>query len=123
MKIPQGHQRMMPYLIVNNAEGLIDFLKAAFDAKENYKKMRDASTIMHAELSVGDQTIMMADSTKDWESQPAGLFIYVEDADKTYEAALKKGATSIMPVSDEDYGRSGGVRDPFGNIWWITSVK
>lgn len=123
MNIPQGHQQIMPYLIVNDAQGLIDFLKKTFDAQEKFKKMRDTSTIMHAEVAIGEQTIMMADSTPDWDSQTAGLFIYVDDVDATFKKAMKNGASTVMPVSDEDYGRSGGIKDPNGNIWWITTVK
>ena len=55
--------------------------------------------------------------------QPAGMFVYVEDADETYHKALAEGAKSIMPPSDQEYGRSGGVIDPFGNTWWPTTGK
>jgi len=49
--------------------------------------------------------------------------VYVEDADAAYKLALDNGATSLMPPADQDYGRTCGVKDPFGNTWWITSVK
>ncbi|WP_431200968.1 hypothetical protein ACQ86K_30970 [Mucilaginibacter sp. P19] len=26
-----------------------------------------------------------------------------------------------MPPADQPYGRSAGVKDPFGNTWWITN--
>lgn len=54
---------------------------------------------------------------------PAGIFIYVKDADATFSLALEKGAAQILPLSDQSYGRSGGVKDAFGNTWWITSVQ
>ena len=54
---------------------------------------------------------------------PAGLFIYVEDADETYKKAIEEGATVVTTLSDQAYGRSGGVKDPFGNTWWITAAK
>jgi uncharacterized glyoxalase superfamily protein PhnB len=50
------------------------------------------------------------------------MFIYVEDADKTFQLALRNGAESIMELTNQEYGRSGGIKDPFGNIWWITSL-
>jgi PhnB protein len=50
------------------------------------------------------------------------MFVIVPDADRTYEKALANGATTIMPPADQEYGRSGGVTDPYGNVWWITSV-
>ena len=121
MKIPEGYQQVMPYLIVQGAAEFLDFMKTVFGAEEKMKIMRDENTIQHAEISIGDSVIMFADATSRFEPRPAGLFIYVEDADQTYNQALAAGATSIMPMSDQEYGRSGGVADPFGNVWWPTT--
>ena len=121
-KIPSTHQTIMPYLIVLNAEQFIDFMKKVFDAKETSRHMRDENVIQHAELMIGNSTIMLADSTDPWQPRTAGMFIYVENADETYKKATDLGAVSIMPPSDQPYGRSCGVTDPFGNVWWITSL-
>jgi len=59
---------------------------------------------------------------EDWLPQPAGLFIYVENADEGFRKAKEAGAQVIMEPVDREYGRSCGVKDPFGNTWWITSV-
>ena len=123
LSIPAGYQRLMPYLILKDAQSFFGFMQAVFGATEKYKAMRDETTIQHAELQVGDSTIMYANSTDEWTTQTAGMFVYVANADETYEKALAEGATSVMPVSDQPYGRSGGVTDPFGNVWWITGVK
>jgi dihydrofolate reductase len=55
--------------------------------------------------------------------QTSGLFVYVANADETYNKAIEAGASVKTVLSDQQYGRSGGVIDPFGNTWWITSVK
>jgi uncharacterized glyoxalase superfamily protein PhnB len=47
----------------------------------------------------------------------------VEDADKSFEAAKDNGAEVMTELSDQDYGRTCGVTDPTGNVWWITSLK
>ncbi|WP_153800404.1 VOC family protein [Foetidibacter luteolus] len=123
VKIPQGHNAVMPYLILNNAEGFLAFAQKVFGAKEIYKKLRDDSpTIMHAEINISGSAIMFGDCNDQWPPQNAGLFVYVADADATFAAALEAGAEEIMPVSNQGYGRSGGVKDPHGNTWWITSV-
>jgi PhnB protein len=122
-KISANHQTVMPYLIVKDAANFISFTQKVFDAKETYRAMRDANTIMHAEIMIGDSTIMFADTTEQHKTRPAGLFIYVENADKAYKKAIDAGATILTNLADQDYGRSGGVTDPFGNDWWITSVK
>jgi PhnB protein len=117
------YQTVMPYLIVKDAEKFIAFVKDVFDARETYKAMRDVNTIMHGEVMIKESTIMFADATAEYASQSAGLFVYVDDADVTYEKAIASGATIITELSDQPYGRSGGVKDPFGNTWWITSIQ
>jgi len=123
LKIPENHQAVMPYLIVKDAARFIRFMEIVFDAKETHKFMRDEDTIMHAEIMVGGSTIMCADSTEKIMVQTAGLFIYVEDADETFKKALDAEATTVTEPANQSYGRSCGVEDPFGNVWWITSIS
>ncbi|OXA69713.1 glyoxalase [Flavobacterium aquidurense] len=123
MNLPAGHQTLMPYLILENASQFIHFAKKVFNAKDsNEQILRKDGTIMHAEIILNGSTIMVTDETKDWTRQTANLFVYVPDADATYKKALENGATKLMGVSDKDYGRTCGVTDSFGNVWWITSV-
>src|SRR6266436_4606934 len=49
------------------------------------------------------------------------LHLRGDDADAMYARAIRAGATSIDAPSDRPYGRSGGVKDPFGNSWYVTS--
>ena len=52
---------------------------------------------------------------------PSAYYIYVENSDQAMKQAMLAGATLEMEVFDMPYGdRQGGVRDPFGNIWWIS---
>ena len=124
MKIPNGHQTIMPYLIVPGAEKFSAFMQKVFGAEETFKRLReDEKTVMHAEIKIGNSTIMFADATDKFKSNTAALFIYVENADASYKKAIDEGAATVMELSDQDYGRTCGVSDPFGNTWWITSVK
>ena len=122
LNIPDGYQRIMPYLIVNNAAGFFQFTKNVFSAEERYKAMRDEHLIMHAEISIGGSVIMFADATELYKERTSGMFMYVADCDAVYKKALENGATSVMEPADQSYGRSAGITDPFGNSWWITSV-
>lgn len=123
-KIPNGHQTIMPYLMLKSSAQFIDFTKKVFGAEVTFTKMRDnTDVVMHSEIRINDSTIMFCDSTDQWKTATSNLFIYVDNADETYKKALSEGAISIMGPADQDYGRSCGVTDPCGNVWWITSVK
>jgi uncharacterized glyoxalase superfamily protein PhnB len=124
MKIPENNQTVMPYLIIENAPGFILFTQKVFGAKETRKHLRSENVIMHAEIVIGgDSTIMLADATDEFKPSTTNLFIYVENADETFEKAINEGATIVREITEQSYGRSGGIKDPFGNIWWITAVK
>ena len=123
LSIPENHQAVMPYLILTGAAKFLEFTKKVFGAKETalYKR-ENAGGIMHAEIMIGNSTIMFADSTEQWQKSVAGLFIYVKNADEVYAKAIAEGATTLMEPADKDYGRTCGVKDPLGNTWWITSL-
>lgn len=119
---PEGYQQVMPYLILNNAAAFFTFMETVFDAAEKTRSMRDDGKVMHAELQIGESTIMYCDATDNFPPQTAGLFVYVADCDAAYQRAIGNGAVSVMEPVDQEYGRGAGVRDAFGNTWWITSV-
>lgn len=123
LKIPEGYQTVMPYLIVNDAAALMNFLVTVFDAKLKMHHPNPDGSYGHAEVTIGGSCIMFSETMKGFEANTAGLFIYVDNADTRYKLALENGAQSLMPPADQDYGRSCGVKDSNGNTWWITSVK
>ena len=122
MKIPEGHQRVMPYFIVEDATAFFDFAARVFGAQLTYPAERPDVLDGHCEMGIGSSTMMFAKCGGPWKPRTADLFVYVENADDTYSRALDAGATMVMEMADQNYGRSGGVTDPFGNVWWITSV-
>jgi uncharacterized glyoxalase superfamily protein PhnB len=76
----------------------------------------------HAEMRIGDSVVMLGDAHGEHKPLQAMLYVYVDDADATYQRALAAGAASVQPPADQFYGdRSGGVRDPLGNQWWIAT--
>jgi PhnB protein len=46
--IPDGYHTATPYLTVDGAQKLIDFLKQAFNAKETFCMRGEGEKIMHA---------------------------------------------------------------------------
>ena len=123
MNLPAGHQTIMPYLILNGASQFIEFTQKVFDATTSSDHvLREDGTVMHAEIIITGSTIMVTDVVEDWSRQTANLFVYVPNVDETYKKALENGATSVMGVSNKEYGRTCGITDPSGNVWWITSI-
>lgn len=123
MEIPKGHQAVMPYLIINEASRFIDFTKKVFNAELTFSSMReDNKTIAHSEIQIGGSTIMFSEATEQWTNKCGDFFVYVENADESYNKAIENGAATLMELSNQHYGRTCGVTDPFGNVWWITSV-
>jgi PhnB protein len=122
MPIPTEYQTVIPYLIIENAKAFLQFTQDLFGAKIISEHHHEDSSVMHAEIKIGNATIMCGSASAEWQPLNSSLFIYVEDADTAYHKALTLGCTSIMPLSDQEYGRTCGVKDAYGNIWWITSV-
>ena len=114
-------QTVVPYLIIPKADKFFGFVKEVFDGQETAKFLTPDNFVMHGEVNIGGSTIMFGDTKDEWEPQPAGLYINVENADETFKKALNNGATVVQEITDKDYGRTGGIKDPFGNTWWLVS--
>ena len=123
--IPDGFHSVTPYLTVRGAGKMIEFLKKAFGAESVFEPMkRPDGLIMHAELKIGDSRVMLGDASEHCQPSQAQLYLYVPNADATYQRAIAAGATSSMEPTDMFYGdRSGSVKDPSGNTWFIATHK
>lgn len=120
--IPDGYTAVTPYLIVKDADKLLQFLKAAFNADVKHEHRLPDGSVSHADVLIGGAHIMMGQAGGKWPEQLGSIMLYVPDADATYQAALTAGATSVYEVTTHFYGdRSGGVIDPCGVSWWIST--
>jgi PhnB protein len=124
--IPDGYPTLTPALTVDGAAQAITFYEQVLGAKERMRINDPAGKVGHAELTIGDSVIMIADQYPEMNflgpkavgGTPVSLSLYVEDADATFARALEHGATSLRPVQDQFYGdRSGQFEDPFGHRW------
>jgi PhnB protein len=121
-QIPYGLHTVTPYVLVENAQALLDFVTKVFDAERRELIRRPDGTIGHAEVIIGNSVIMLADKPPEREAMPASLYVYVDDTDARYKRALDAGAKSVMEPADQFYGdRNAGVKDLTGNIWWIAT--
>lgn len=120
--IPDGFHSITPYVVVDGAEKLIEFLKKAFDGRVQEIVKRPDGGIGHAEVRIGDSVIMLGDPMGGWKPMPGSFYVYIEDCDTVYKRALGAGAVAVMPLENQFYGdRCGSVRDSFGNHWSIAT--
>ncbi len=120
--IPEGYHSITPYLVVKDGGRVVDFLQKAFGARVVHRMDHPDGSLWHADVQIGDSHVMIGGASEQWPAKPSDIYLYVEDADATYQQALDAGATSIMLPADMFYGdRHGGVTDPSGNSWWIAT--
>jgi len=133
--VPDGFHTVTPYLILDDCARAIDFYKKAFGAKEVVRMLGPGGKIPHAEIEVGDSRVMMSDEMPPMPGQPgvykapksagfatASLFLYLDDADKAFDRAVKAGCTVRQAVTDMFWGdRFGQVIDPFGHTWGLAT--
>jgi|SRR5579863_360993 len=120
--IPRGLHSVNAYLHPRRAEPLIGFLKRAFGAEEVAKYATPEGVVIHAQIRVGDSVLEMGEAHGQYEPIPAMFYLYVPDVDTSYKQAVAAGGVSFQEPTDQFYGdRSAGVKDNFGNIWYIAT--
>ncbi len=114
---PQNYNDLSPYLIVDDARGLITFLKTALDGKE-LRVFEHEGRVVHAEIMVGDSVLMLSDANEQYPAIQSVLHLYVPDVDAAHQQALAAGAREVQaPQKGNDPDKRGTFADPFGNLW------
>ena len=128
--IPEGYHSVTPYLVVNGGAKAIAFYTRAFGAVERERMQDSSGKVRHAEISIGDSRLMLADEHPEVGAlcpetvggSSVSIYLYVEDVDAVIAAAVAAGARLTRPVADQFYGdRVGGITDPFGHRWHIAT--
>src|ERR1700756_62708 len=120
---PENYNSVSVYIVANNARQVIDFLKKTFDATPLRRFDMPDGKIMQAQVRLDDIVVIIADAGGAFPAFPAWLHVYVPDAQATYKKALAAGGISVQePVQKQgDPDLRGGVKDPCGNTWWIST--
>ena len=121
--IPEGLPNLMPYFHPIGAPKMIDFLRQAFAAEEIARHQSPDGVVHHAKIRIGDSIVEMGEAHGPWQPRPMHFMVYVDDCDVWYERAMKaEGAVSMGEPANAPYGgRTGTVKDPFDNVWYISS--
>jgi uncharacterized glyoxalase superfamily protein PhnB len=131
--VPEGFATVSVYLVVKSAVDALKFYEKAFGARPGARMPGpDGTSTMHAEMKIGDSTVMLTDENQEWGMKgpetlggsPASMHLYVEDADEVYGKAVEAGCTVVLPIQDTFWGdRYAKIRDPFGHEWGIASRR
>lgn len=119
--IRHGSGCVRPYLY--GPLSLPDFLSGVFDAEELERHAYGPKSF-HVEMRIGDSFIAIETGELPPGAAPwtNSIYVYVPDADATYEKAMQHGADSVAAPADKHYEeRQGGFRDVAGNTWWVST--
>jgi uncharacterized glyoxalase superfamily protein PhnB len=120
---PAGFPSASVYIMAKDARAVIEFVTKVFGATPERRFDGPEGRIMHSEMRIEDSVVMLADAHGDWPAFPSWIHVYVPDVDATYQRALAAGGTSVQAPQQRqgDPDRRGGVADPCGNQWWIST--
>lgn len=120
--IPDGYHTVTPYLTVNDAAALLDFVQRAFGARVEHAMKGPDGRVAHADVVIGDSHVMLGQAGEAWKAMPANLYLYVPDCDAWFRRAVAAGGTPLQEPQTQFYGdRHGAIVDPCGNQWWIAT--
>ncbi|MBS2968437.1 VOC family protein [Metabacillus sp. KIGAM252] len=123
---PEGYSSVSPYLIVSNAQAVIEFAEKVLNGTAHRRKNRQDGSIMHVELKIDDSVVMLGEATENWSGAQNHLHVYVPDVHATYNLAVEAGYESVQEpeIHGDEPDKRAGILDPCGNTWWIaTQVK
>jgi PhnB protein len=118
--IRHGVGSVRPYLY--GRLDMLELVKRAFGAVE-LERLEAGKGGFHVEAKIGDSMVVMEVSDPPHPGgKPASIYVYIDDVDSAYQRALAAGATTVAAPQDKPYQeRAAGVKDSFGNIWWIAT--
>ncbi len=119
---PEGVPSVQPYLHLREAHKMIPFLQAAFGAEPMGVHTSPEGVVLHGTIRIANATLEIDEAHGEFQPMPCHLHVYVPDTDAAYARALRAGATSVEEPQDKPYGdRSAGVKDAWGNSWFIAT--
>ena len=131
---------VVPMIAYEDAAAALDWLAKAFGFVETERMAMDDGSIGHAEMTIGDGLIMLAEPTKDyesprhhretcaqsskWQSVPwvvDGFYVQVDDVDAHFKQAKAAGARILSDPEEGHGARTYRVEDLEGHRWMFAT--
>lgn len=121
---PPGYDRVTPYLLYEDLEGAIEFLRETYGFEERHTATGGAGR-KHSELVLGgDALVMVGQAGSSFKSArtlgvmpPVMIHLYVDDVEALHERAGAAGAEvpdlELSPAGDRRFT----AEDPEGQVW------
>ncbi|HET7305226.1 MAG TPA: VOC family protein [Segeticoccus sp.] len=123
--LPPGYGSVNPFVAVRGPGGATAFIRFVEDVLGGRETLaahtvdRD-DLLIHAEVRIGDSTVMLCDAKPHWAFTPALLQVYVGDLEPVVERARAAGADIVTEPTDfHGRQRLARLRDPWHNLWWL----
>lgn len=119
---PDGFGTISSYLMVNNPEELVDFLKTIFYAVELHRSINEETNkISNIILKIGTSCFMISPANDEMKTI-SSFYLYVNDVDFMHKRAIDSGLCKVVfePSNKPYEDRQSGIIDPSGNYWWIS---
>lgn len=128
---PHRMPRITPYLLYEDATRAVEWLTRAFGFRERTANRDASGRVMHAELTLGDDGLILLgqppapyQNPKRLGQKTQSLYVYVDDVDAHCAQARSQGATIIEEPNDASYGdRRYGAHDPEGHVWYFAAPR
>ena len=73
-----NYRTVTPYLVVNDADRELQFLTAAFAAKEKLCHRNEDKSVMHAEVEIGDSLVMIGQAGGQWKALSGAIYLWID---------------------------------------------
>ncbi len=121
---PKNYNSLSAYLIVTDAEELVDLLKIIFAAKELRRFKDEKGRIAHLELKLDDTILMISNSTDSYPANTAMLHLYMPDVFYTFNLAVENNCTIIkQATSKKGHPDTRGTFIDFAGNYWAISTQ
>lgn len=122
---PAGYNSVSPYIIVDGAEKVLNFIAEVFGGVPTRRFNRPDGSIMHAEIKLDDSIIMVSEASEQYPQNNTLLHVYLPDSVDVYKRAVAYGCQGLgePKQAEGDPDRRGMFTDFAGNVWAVSTQE